>query len=384
MTNLIMIYSSKKYMIFSLMFGFFIMGFIDIVGLSANYVKKDFSLSDGLSNLLPMMVFIWYALISLPTVKLMNKFGQKNIIMCSIMLLCISMIIPFIFYEFRLLLLSFALMGISNTILQVSLNPALANIIDSNRLTGMITLGQFIKSISSFLGPLAISIFVANGFSWRYLLIVYGMISFVYLILFWRFVPDNLGVSDKKNENKSLLLIVDKYILLLFVGIVFIVGIDVGLNVYIPKVLLEKGNDFTFAGLGVSAYFLSKILGTFAGSFVLSKIKESMFLKYTAISYLLSFLIMIFTENIFCLYLAIIVIGANSANVFSILLSSGIKYKQVYSNEISSLMIVGVSGGALFPPIMGIISDQYGIYMSLSVLILCTFYLFVLSYKLKH
>ena len=39
------------------LFGFFIMGFVDVVGIATNYVKQDFSLSDTLANLLPMMVF---------------------------------------------------------------------------------------------------------------------------------------------------------------------------------------------------------------------------------------------------------------------------------------------------------------------------------------
>ena len=38
--------------------GFFIMGFVDAVGIATNYIKKDFDLSDSVANLLPMMVFL--------------------------------------------------------------------------------------------------------------------------------------------------------------------------------------------------------------------------------------------------------------------------------------------------------------------------------------
>ena len=40
------------------------MGFVDVVGIATNYVKMDFGLSDTLANLLPMMVFLWFALFS--------------------------------------------------------------------------------------------------------------------------------------------------------------------------------------------------------------------------------------------------------------------------------------------------------------------------------
>ena len=52
--------------LFPILFGFFVMGFVDVVGIATNYVKQDFALSDTLANLLPMMVFLWFALFSIP------------------------------------------------------------------------------------------------------------------------------------------------------------------------------------------------------------------------------------------------------------------------------------------------------------------------------
>ena len=39
--------------IYPILFGFFVMGFADVVGIATNYVKVDFSLSDTLANLIP-------------------------------------------------------------------------------------------------------------------------------------------------------------------------------------------------------------------------------------------------------------------------------------------------------------------------------------------
>lgn len=39
-----------------MLFSFFVMGFVDVVGVATSYVKADFSLSDRIANLLPMMV----------------------------------------------------------------------------------------------------------------------------------------------------------------------------------------------------------------------------------------------------------------------------------------------------------------------------------------
>ena len=43
----------KSAVILPVLFGFFVMGFVDVVGIATNYVKKDFALSDTLANLLP-------------------------------------------------------------------------------------------------------------------------------------------------------------------------------------------------------------------------------------------------------------------------------------------------------------------------------------------
>lgn len=54
--------SNSKWTILPILFGFFVMGFVDVVGISTNYVKQDFGLSDTLANLIPMMVFLWFAI----------------------------------------------------------------------------------------------------------------------------------------------------------------------------------------------------------------------------------------------------------------------------------------------------------------------------------
>jgi fucose permease len=69
-----------------ILFGFFIMGFVDVVNISVSYVKQDFELNDKLANLLPMMVFLWFAVFSLPTGILMGKIGRKKTVLLSAMI----------------------------------------------------------------------------------------------------------------------------------------------------------------------------------------------------------------------------------------------------------------------------------------------------------
>ena len=130
--------------IFPILFGFFVMGFVDVVGIATNYVKMDFGLSDTLANLLPMMVFLWFALFSVPTGIWMGRHGRRNTVVAALAITTLAMLIPLFFYDFACILFAFALLGIGNTILQVSLNPMVARVVNPDKVTSVLTLGQFI------------------------------------------------------------------------------------------------------------------------------------------------------------------------------------------------------------------------------------------------
>ena len=53
--------------ILPVLFGFFIMGFCDVVGISTTYMKASFNLSESMAGFIPTMVFFWFLLLSVPT-----------------------------------------------------------------------------------------------------------------------------------------------------------------------------------------------------------------------------------------------------------------------------------------------------------------------------
>ncbi len=107
-----MIQKAPLIKILPVLFAFFIMGFVDVVGISTNYFKQDFALSDTVANMLPMMVFIWFAVCSVPAGLLMDKIGRKMTVLLSLAITFIAMFIPLLSYNFILFLLAFALLGI--------------------------------------------------------------------------------------------------------------------------------------------------------------------------------------------------------------------------------------------------------------------------------
>jgi len=354
-------------------FGFFIMGFVDVVGIATNYVKIDFDLSSTLANTIPMMVFLWFAVFSIPAGILMGKIGKKKTVMLSLSITTVAMIIPFISYTFPKVLTAFALLGVSNTILQVSLNPLVAAMFTNEKTASVLTAGQFIKSISSLLGPI-IAGAAANYFSdWKMTFVIFTIISlFSVLLLLFSKIEEH-EVENRQSTFRSVLtLLKDKYILYCFLSILFIVGLDVGINTSAPELLMKRtGLDLSRAGLGSSVYFAAKTIGAFVGIILLLKIKPLYFLRSSLILAIGAFVLLMFVQSLWGLLSLIFIIGISCANVFSIIFSFAIQKDQRRSNEISALMIMGVSGGAIILPFQGLINDNFGFFASLSVLLLC-------------
>lgn len=377
--------SNSKWTILPILFGFFVMGFVDVVGISTNYVKRDFGLSDTLANLIPMMVFLWFAIFSIPTGMLMGRIGRRNTVAVSQGITIVAMLLPLFLYDFAGVLLAFALLGIGNTILQVSLNPMVASVVVPGKVTSVLTLGQFLKAVSSFLGPLIAGAAASFWGNWKWIFAVYAVTTL--LSLAWLLT----GVHEEKKKSAQAStfatvcsLFKDRYIVMLFIGILLIVGIDVGLNTTIPKLLMEKtGMSVSEAGLGSSLYFSARTIGSFVGAFLLAKIASDRFMQYSMMLALVGFILLLLVNSLLWISVLVVIVGLACSNVFSIIFSYALQHLPERDNEISALMIMGVSGGALVTPLMGILSDAFGQVAGLSLLLFCLLYLGWISFRLQ-
>lgn len=368
------------------LFGFFVMGFCDVVGIATSYVKQDFNLSESLAGLIPSMVFIWFLLLSIPVAVAMNKAGRKSMVQISNIITFAGMMLPFISYNFATCLLAFVLLGIGNTILQVSLNPLLTNVVTGKALTSSLTAGQVIKAVSSFCGPF-IAAFAAGALgNWKYLFPIFAAITLLSGIwLLATPIRESRPENNTSSPGAVFGLLKDRRILLLFLGIFFIVGVDVGVNTVSPKLLIERaGWAVEKAGMASSVYFVCRTIGALIGSVALAKVNEIKYFRYNIIAATISLALLFFLKGTTAMLALIGLLGFLCSSVFSIIYSSALKERPEKANEISGLMITGVSGGAAIPPCMGILADITGSQSgSLAVIGLCLLYLVWCSLYLR-
>lgn len=377
--------TNSTYKLIPVLFGFFIMGFVDLVGISTSYVKQDFNLNDKLANLLPLMLFLWFAVLAVPTSMLMSKLGRKFTVILSMGITLVSLIIPVISYSFPAMLVTFSLLGIGNTILQVSLNPLVSNVVQSNRLASSLTLGQFVKAIAAFFGPVIVGFAVSHFSDWKLIFPAFTIVTMLAGVwLLATPIKEVKTIQARSTFNDCFALLKNKFILMLFGGIVFVVGVDVGLNTAIPKFLIDRCQiPLEQAGLGISLYFVARTIGTFAGSILLTRISGRSFFLLSMYIAIPALIIMLFVSQLWLILVLIFVIGLSVANVFSIIFSEALRRLPEHANEISGLLIMGVAGGAILPLIMGMVSDTFGQVAGLSVLLIPLIYLLFAAKKLK-
>ena len=369
---------------------FFAMGFVDLVGIASNYVKRDLALTDAQANIFPSLVFFWFLIFSVPTGMLMNHIGRKRTVVLSLVVTAVSLLLPVFGDGYGLMLCSFSLLGIGNALMQTSLNPLLSNIIAGDRLASSLTFGQFVKAIASFLAPYiamwgATQAIPSFGLGWRVLFPVYMVVAVV--AIFWL---SGTTIEEEKPDRASgfadcLHLLGRPFILLCFLGIICHVGIDVGTNTTAPRLLMERvGLTLDEAGFSTSLYFIFRTAGCLLGAFILRHLSTRRFLAVSVACMLVAMAGLLVSNVHYVIYVCIALIGFGNSNVFSIIFAHALTAVPEKKNEVSGLMIMGLFGGTIFPFFMGLASDAIGQRGAVAVMAVGVLYLIFYTLKLHR
>lgn len=354
--------------ILPVLFTFFIQGFCDIVGISSDYAASAFGWSQTMAGLIPSVVFVWFFFLGVPIGLLMNRLGRKNTVLLSMLVTVIGMALPLIAYTSTTTLIAYAMLGIGNAILQVSGNPLLNNVVTDQRLlTSSLTAGQVVKAVSSFCGPFIVLAAVqwfggGDEQKWYLCFPIMGaitLISGLWLLL----TPITREEASASNTSigKTLALLKDPVILLLFFGIFFAVGTDVSTNFLSSKVMISRfGYSKEMAGMAPQVYFVCRTIGAFIGVFVMTKMAEIKYFRMNIVACIVAVLVLAFISNDVIDFIAIGAIGFLCSCIFPIVYSMAMQCRPEKANEISGLMIMAVAGGTV-SFLVGAANDAAGI-----------------------
>jgi FHS family L-fucose permease-like MFS transporter len=369
-------------LVLPVLLSFFVMSFVDLVGIGKDRVAGDLHLSEFILGLIPFAAFVWFFVLSVPVGIMQARVGKRVMLNIGMSITGIGLFIPYFFYNFATVIVGFALLGIGNTIVQVSANPLLVDVVPGNRASSLLSFSQFIKAIGSMIAPFLAALFASRFGDWKVLFLVYGIISFMSVLWLGMVKIEESAMTEKNaSMGSAFRLLGNSYILMMVISIFLVVGIDVGFNYFSGKYLATRfGIEEVTAQSGRSVYFFGRMLGTFTGAIILTKLSSSKGFLYSAIISIISIALILIIPSKAAAWSLVFIIGFGVANIFPLVFSLTIRRYPERGNEISGLMMMAISGGALIPPVMGLASDSLGVISGMGVLLVCAAYLLIVSW----
>ncbi|MGD0583478.1 MAG: MFS transporter [Bacteroidales bacterium] len=368
---------------------FFVMSFVDLVGIGVDRVSADMNLSATLAQLIPSAAFLWFLLLSVPVGILQARYGKKLVLNIGMGVTALGLLVPYFIYSFSTVLTGFALLGIGNTIVQVSANPLIVDVVPSNRTSSFLSFSQFVKAIGSMIGAPLATVFASHfTHDWKMLFLVFGIVSILTIIwLASTTVEEVRQEGYKATFATSFKLMNNGFLLLMVLSIFLVVGVDVGFNSNSGQFLMKHfGIGQTAAESGRSVYFLGRMLGTFLGALLLTKISSRKFFLWTTLLGIIALVAILLLPGKALAWVLVFIIGFAVANIFPLVFSITVEKYPDRNSEISGLMIMAICGGAVIPLMIGWISDMSNnVAIGMSILVLCMAYLLAVSlYCLKN
>jgi MFS transporter, FHS family, L-fucose permease len=354
---------------------FLSMGFGDVVWPLVGLVKNSFNVSNFQAQLMTFSGLIMFGVLSVPLGLLQDKKGKRFIMNLGLAIALIGLIVPIIngmygpridlagagAIKFYVLFFAVLLLGAGATTLQVVGNPIMRDISPAGLYASNLSLAQSVKAVGSSLGflvpPFAIKYL---NLDWSILFPIYSILIFVNLLWF-----NAVKIEEKKSgEGKPASLVScfsllgNKYVLIMVAAIFFYVGAEVSMSSGVPILMKEKYGIAVF-GLWVTwaLFFLPILVGRFAGSLILRKMKPSSFYITTVILSIAGLLFMFLGIKLLT-FLGIVMVGLGFANIFPLIFSITIERMPERTNELSGLMVMAIAGGAFIPLLMGLVADK--------------------------
>ncbi|HVA66162.1 MAG TPA: MFS transporter [Elusimicrobiota bacterium] len=357
---------------------FLAMGFADVAGPLVSLAQQTFALSTFMAELLPFSGFLFFGLLSVPMGVLQDRKGKKYLLVLGLSVALAGLLIPIVsgLYgpkpviapgavgQFYVVMASILLLGAGAAILQVVGNPVMRDVSPPGAYSRNLSLAQGVKAVGSSLGfllpPLALAYL---GLDWPLLFPVYAALSALALLAC---LPLELHeAKDPASAPATLgsclaLLAQNRFVLLMSAGIFVYVGAEVCLSSGVPLLLKNVFGIGSF-GLWISwtLFFLPIMLGRFAGALILRRMRPALFLALTSALSIAGLLLLIAGPRD-AAFLGSVLAGLGFANVFPLIFSITVDAYPAQSNEISGLMITAIVGGAIIPPLMGLLADAAG------------------------
>ncbi|GAC1301013.1 MAG: L-fucose:H+ symporter permease [Mucilaginibacter sp.] len=380
------------------------------------HLKKACELTDLQSSLVDSASYLAYFILPIPAALFMKRYGYKGGILLGLILFACG---AFLFFpaaavrSYVFFLSALFVLFSGAAFLETAANPYITVLGDPSTATRRINFSQSFNGLAATLAPLLGGLFILSGKNLTaaqkatmsaeqlniYLnkeasavqlpyLIIGLVVLTVAILIFRKPLPEIIEEDTETAEDKKRSLAGKIGVLLrrkqLMMGVIaefFYVGAQAGvLGFFIRFSERVAGLGEKPAAAFLTAAALGFMVGRFSGTFLMKFVNPVKILAtYSAINVVLLLLAVILHAK-FSVF-ALIGVAFFMSIMFPTIFSLSIRGLGSKTKLGSSLVIMGIVGGAVIPPIMGKVSDMSNIQYAYLVPIVCFVYIFYFAWK---
>ncbi|MES2794371.1 MAG: L-fucose:H+ symporter permease [Bacteroidota bacterium] len=380
-------------------------------GILIPHLRKALQLSNMQSTFVDTAVYLAYFLAAIPSGIILKKFGYKKGIITGLLVFSLG---AFLFIPaansriYEIFLLGLFIIGCGLTILETAANPYATKLGVPESATTRLNLAQSFNGLAAFIAPLIGTIFILSGKEYSssemtmmpeaeklgyltseaasvkmpYMLLGIFLVVVAVLFLIVKF-PEFKEEEEGKSEGGIASALQHKHLVWAVITQFFYVGAQVCVTSFFVRMAIVGGGvDEKTAGYYLGVYGLLFMGGRFIGTFLMNYIQPAKLLTIYSVLCLVLSLVSIYAEGQYVV-LALGGLGFFMSIMFPTIFSLGIVGMAENTKPASSLIVMAIIGGAIFPVIMGKIIDssndniQLGYYVPL----LCFFVVFYFGWK---
>jgi len=371
------------------------------------HLKKAFRLTDFRSSLIQTAFFGGYFLAALPAGWLMEKIGYKRGILVGL-LACATGAFLFIpaasirLYGFFLFALF--VMACGQGVLEVAANPYVTILGPPESSERRLNFAQSFNSVGAVVTPFVGAAFILSGVEYTraqlaamspaqlqayqameantvripYLVITGVFLAVATLILFSNLpeVQEEDGETKSAAGEKGLRGVWPyKHLLKGVLAQFFYVGAQVGVASFVIRFAQYSmpGLPEKHAANYLKLHLLGFMLGRFAGSAIMKNVAASRLLSLFGVSALTCLTVVLLGTGVAPTW-ALVLLGFFHSIMFPTIFALSIKHLGPHTKLGSSLLVMSIIGGAVFPAMMGYISDMSSIRYAFLVPFFCHIY----------
>ncbi len=387
---------------------FFLWGFaLNLNPILIPHLKKACQLSDTQSAFIDSASYIAYFLLAVPAGRFMNRYGYKGGIIFGLLLFALG---AFLFYpaaatrSYTFFLAALFIIASGLAFLETAANPYITVLGDPATGTQRLNFAQSFNGLAAFIAPLIGGKFILSGktltteeeaampvaqldqylnneaYAVQVPFIIIGLVVLMVAIFLWKTTLPDIKEDDSLQVEGSILK--EKNLMLGVLAQFFYVGGQVCISSFFIRFSARvAGIGEVPAAYYLSAALLGFMIGRFAGTFLMRYVSPPRLLAIYSIIVMLLLGMCIVTTGMAAIY-ALIAVQFFLSIMFPTIFALSVRGLGTKTKEGSSLIIMAIVGGAVFPVIMGRVSDATNIQLSYIVPALC--FLMVLYFAIKN